>query len=54
MTDQEFREAITHQTHVLDQIHALLTENKMSLAPDDGLVWLCDDGRDIGNTGYSV
>ena len=53
MTDQEFKKAVTHQTGVLDQVQTLLRKNKMSISADGGGdIWLCDDGRDIGNTGY--
>ena len=55
MTDQEFKKATAHQTCVLDKVQALLRENKMSLSADgDGNIWLNDDGRDIGHTGYLV
>ncbi len=55
MTDQEFREATVHQTRVLDQIQKLLRDNAMSLSADEtGEIYLNDDGRDIGHTGYLV
>ncbi len=55
MTNQEFHEAIAHQTRVLDQIQKLLRDNAMSLSTDENSkIWLCDDGREIGYTGYHV
>ena len=55
MTSQEFQRATAQQTRVLDEIQRILRDNAMSLSADvSGDIWLCDDGRDIGNTGYLV
>ncbi len=52
MTDQEFKDATNHQITVIKQIEQILKDNKMSLIYTDGSIALCDDGRDIGYTGY--
>jgi len=54
MTDQEFETAIAHQIQVINLIDKILRENWMSLSASNGSIWLCDDGRDIGNTGYFI
>jgi hypothetical protein len=55
MTDKEFRAAVIHQTKVLEQIRDILTDNDMDLGPENGSeIWLIDNGRDLGHTGYSL
>lgn len=56
MTDAEFADAVRHQTQILEQIQCLLRDNAMSLEADpaDGRIYLNDDGRKIGHTGFSL
>ena len=54
--DMDFAEAVRQQTKVLSDIQDILKANKMRLLAGDedweGNVYLYDDGRDIGYTGF--
>ena len=62
MTTKEFANATDHHVEVLTKIRDLLKDNGMSLEgdtigpfePNDGKVWLVDDDRNLGNTGWSI